>query len=106
MTNEKHAQTMQTEAASPRQWLHGRLRQLLTEDGVLNPTENLMYYGLDSLRLMTLAAELNARGIPVRTEELSRSPRWRTGKRCWTRGNPPLKAPQARRKAVHLLASF
>lgn len=74
MTNEKLAQPSPTEATSPRQWLHGRLRQLLAEDGALNPTENLMYYGLDSLRLMTLAAELNARGIPVRTEELSRSP--------------------------------
>ncbi|WP_052052138.1 phosphopantetheine-binding protein [Chromobacterium haemolyticum] len=74
MTNEKPAKPRQLEAASPRQWLHSRLRQLIAEDGELNPTENLMYYGLDSLRLMTLAAELNARGIPVRTEELSRSP--------------------------------
>lgn len=82
MTNEKAISTTppqadgapQAKAANPRQWLHGRLRQLLAEDGELNPTENLMYYGLDSLRLMTLAAELNARGIPVRTEELSRTP--------------------------------
>lgn len=74
MTNEKTSSTTPPQTASTRQWLHGRLRQLTTEDGALNPTENLMYYGLDSLRLMTLAAELNARGIPVRTEELSRSP--------------------------------
>lgn len=74
MTNEKPAKPSPTEATSPRQWLHDRLRQLIAEDGALNPTENLMYYGLDSLRLMTLAAELNARGIPMRTEELSRSP--------------------------------
>ncbi|MCS3805691.1 bifunctional isochorismate lyase/aryl carrier protein/2,3-dihydroxybenzoate-AMP ligase [Chromobacterium alkanivorans] len=74
MTNEKAISTTPPQAASTRQWLHGRLRQLTAEDGALNPTENLMYYGLDSLRLMTLAAELNARGIPVRTEELSRSP--------------------------------
>ncbi|OWY40945.1 hypothetical protein CEK28_01345 [Xenophilus sp. AP218F] len=74
MTNKKTAKPRQLETASPRQWLHSRLRQLIAEDGELNPTENLMYYGLDSLHLMTLAAELNARGISVRTEELSRSP--------------------------------
>ncbi|NIF18199.1 (2,3-dihydroxybenzoyl)adenylate synthase [Pantoea sp. Cy-639] len=59
---------------STRQWLHTRLVQLLEDGEELDPQENLIFYGLDSLQVMKLATELKARGIEVSFEELASSP--------------------------------
>ncbi|GIZ12523.1 (2,3-dihydroxybenzoyl)adenylate synthase [Pseudomonas sp. NCCP-436] len=57
-----------------REWLAERVRQLVEDGEELDPAENLIFYGLDSLRVMNLAAELKARGIAVSFEELARTP--------------------------------
>lgn len=57
-----------------RDWLLARLGALLEDEGPIDPAESLIYYGLDSLRVMTLAAELKARGIAVSFEELASAP--------------------------------
>lgn len=57
-----------------RTWLQSRLRQLIEDGETLDPQENLIFYGLDSLSVMKLAAELKARGVEVSFEELARSP--------------------------------
>lgn len=57
-----------------RAWLQTRLLKLIDDDGELDPEENLIFYGLDSLQVMRLAAELKERGITVSFEELAQSP--------------------------------
>ncbi|CAK15309.1 (2,3-dihydroxybenzoyl)adenylate synthase [Pseudomonas entomophila] len=57
-----------------RTWLQTRLRQLIEDSEELDPEENLIFYGLDSLQVMKLAAELKARGIEVSFEELASTP--------------------------------
>lgn len=59
---------------STRQWLQARLVQLLEDGDQLDPEENLIFYGLDSLQVMKVAAELKERGIAVSFEELASSP--------------------------------
>jgi bifunctional isochorismate lyase/aryl carrier protein len=57
------------------QWLHVWVRKLVEEeDADLDPDENLIIYGLDSLRIMQLSSELKGRGINVSFEELGRTP--------------------------------
>lgn len=65
-----------TEAAPSlsRDWLIGRVTALIEDEVEVNPDENLIYYGLDSMQVMLLASELKERGIPVRFEELTRIP--------------------------------
>lgn len=57
-----------------RDWLHGRVRQMIEDDSDLDPQESLIFYGLDSLQVMKLAAELKQRGIAVSFEELANAP--------------------------------
>jgi bifunctional isochorismate lyase/aryl carrier protein len=61
-----------------REWLLVRLRQLIEDEGegeeTLDPDENLIYYGLDSLHVMTLAGDLRERGVQVTFEDLARTP--------------------------------
>lgn len=57
-----------------RRWLHTRVQQLVEEDSELDPNENLIVYGLDSLRIMQLSSELKGRGINISFEELGRTP--------------------------------
>lgn len=57
-----------------RQWLQSRLVQLLEDGDELDPEENLIFYGLDSLQVMKLATELKERGIAVSFEELASAP--------------------------------
>lgn len=56
-----------------RQWLEQKIQQLIEEDE-LDPEENLILYGLDSLRIMQFASELKGQGINVSFEELGRNP--------------------------------
>ncbi|MGM0701582.1 MAG: isochorismatase family protein [Pseudomonadota bacterium] len=57
-----------------REWLETRVRQLIDDDDALDPAENLIHYGLDSIQVMTLAAELKKRGIALSFEELVGTP--------------------------------
>ncbi|WP_248750281.1 (2,3-dihydroxybenzoyl)adenylate synthase [Pseudomonas sp. MWU15-20650] len=61
-------------AETTRSWLHTRVLQLIEDGDELDPEENLIFYGLDSLQVMKLAAELKERGIAVSFEELADSP--------------------------------
>lgn len=54
-------------------WLNDWVLRLVEEESV-DPDENLIYYGLDSIQVMNLAAELKARGIEVSFEELACQP--------------------------------
>ena len=55
------------------QWLYDKVQALIEGDGI-DPEENLLIYGFDSLRMMRLASELNQRGIKVTFEELGHDP--------------------------------
>lgn len=57
-----------------RTWLQTRLLQLIEDGEALDPQENLIFYGLDSLQVMRLAAELKERGVAVSFEELASAP--------------------------------
>lgn len=56
-----------------RPWLEQKVQQLIEEDE-LDPEENLILYGLDSLRIMQFSSELKAQGINISFEELGRTP--------------------------------
>jgi len=57
-----------------RQWLHAWVRGFVEDDDELDPDENLIVYGLDSLRIMQLSSELKKRGVTISFEELGRAP--------------------------------
>lgn len=58
-----------------RTWLVSRIRELIrADDEDFNMDENLIHYGLDSLRIMRIAEELGQRGIGVSLEELGHKP--------------------------------
>lgn len=64
----------QPDTQTTRDWLQARVLQLVEEGTELDPEENLIFYGLDSLQVMKLSAELKERGITVSFEELARVP--------------------------------
>jgi aryl carrier-like protein len=55
-------------------WLETHVSTLIEDEGPIDPAESLIYYGLDSLRVMKLAGELKERGITVSFEELAKDP--------------------------------
>lgn len=57
-----------------REWLQKRVLQLIEDGSELDPEENLIFYGLDSLQVMKLAAELKAQGVGISFEELATTP--------------------------------
>lgn len=57
-----------------RAWLEGRVLTLIEEGAQIDPDENLILYGLDSIQVMTLASDLKERGIAVGFDELARVP--------------------------------
>lgn len=57
------------------EWLRARVAELVEDSAEIDPEENLIFYGLDSLQVMKLAAELKQRGVVVSFEELARDPR-------------------------------
>lgn len=63
-----------TSAAPSRDWLEARVLQLIEDETEIDPAENLILYGLDSLQVMKLAAELKDLGISVGFDELARIP--------------------------------
>ncbi|YBV94129.1 isochorismatase (plasmid) [Phyllobacteriaceae bacterium JZ32] len=60
--------------AITREWLQTRVLQLIEDEAELDPDENLIFYGLDSLQVMKLAGELKKRGVTVGFDDLARDP--------------------------------
>lgn len=60
--------------AITREWLQRRVLQLIEDEAELDPDENLIFYGLDSLQVMKLAGELKKRGVTVGFDDLARDP--------------------------------
>ncbi len=60
--------------AASREWLEARVLELVEDETELDPEENLILYGLDSLQVMKLAGELKERGVTVGFDELARVP--------------------------------
>jgi bifunctional isochorismate lyase/aryl carrier protein len=56
------------------EWLKARVLQMVEDESDIDPDENLIFYGLDSLQVMKLAGELKERGVIVGFEELARVP--------------------------------
>ncbi|CUW45656.1 isochorismatase [Brucella vulpis] len=57
-----------------RDWLQKRVLELIEDETELDPQENLILYGLDSLQVMKLSAELKERGVAVGFDDLARVP--------------------------------
>ncbi|KPF46033.1 isochorismatase [Rhizobium sp. AAP43] len=57
-----------------RAWLEARLLQLVEDGSEIDPDENLIFYGLDSLQVMMVAAELKQFDVVVGFDELARVP--------------------------------
>ncbi|POF29064.1 isochorismatase [Roseibium marinum] len=67
--------TGEAAASDPtREWLQARVLELIEDDAELDPEENLIFYGLDSIQVMKLASELKERGVVVGFDELARVP--------------------------------
>jgi len=63
-----------SEATGTREWLKARVLQMVEDESDIDPDENLIFYGLDSLQVMKLAGELKERGVTVGFDELARVP--------------------------------
>lgn len=61
-------------SAPTRDWLETQVLNLIEDDEDFDADENLIYFGLDSLRVMRLANELKKRGVTLSFEELARKP--------------------------------
>lgn len=57
-----------------RAWLEARVQAFVDEDQQVDPDENLIFYGLDSIQVMKLATDLRERGIMVGFDDLARVP--------------------------------
>lgn len=66
--------TKTAQQPASREWLEARVLQLVEDETELDPEENLIFYGLDSLQVMKLASELKERGVTVGFDELARVP--------------------------------
>ncbi|KJZ18685.1 hypothetical protein TW80_14520 [Loktanella sp. S4079] len=66
--------TVTTTEAINFDWLEARVATLIEDEGPIDPGESLIFYGLDSLRVMKLAGELKEHGITVSFEDLAKDP--------------------------------
>lgn len=57
-----------------REWLLARVTQLIDDEENIDPAENLIFYGFDSIRMMTLAGEISARGVSLSFEDMATDP--------------------------------
>lgn len=55
-------------------WLLAQVAGMIEDEEVIDPAENLTLYGVDSISVMRLVAELERRGIPVKFAELAGNP--------------------------------
>lgn len=65
---------MTTTTDLSRDWLAARVQQMIEDDCDIDPTENLVLYGLDSIAVMTFSSELKQQGVEISFEELAREP--------------------------------
>lgn len=56
------------------EWLSARVTAMIEDDCEIEPAENLVLYGLDSIAVMTFSSELKQIGIEASFEELAREP--------------------------------
>ena len=56
------------------EWLAARVQRMIEDDCEIEPAENLVLYGLDSIAVMTFSAELQQMGVEASFEELAREP--------------------------------
>ncbi|KGJ05363.1 Aryl carrier domain-containing protein [Paracoccus halophilus] len=63
-----------TKSQISREWLTAHIRNLIEDDCEIEPAENLVLYGLDSIAVMTFASELKQMGVEASFEELAREP--------------------------------
>ncbi|WP_347267826.1 phosphopantetheine-binding protein [Paracoccus sp. (in: a-proteobacteria)] len=57
-----------------RAWLLARVQAMIEDDCDIDPAENLVLYGLDSIAVMGFSSELKQLGIAAGFEELAREP--------------------------------
>lgn len=56
------------------EWLAARVQQMIEDEGPVDPAENLVLYGLDSIAVMTFSSELQQLGVAASFEDLAREP--------------------------------
>lgn len=56
------------------EWLAARVAAMIEDDCDIEPAENLVLYGLDSIAVMTFSSELKQMGIAASFEELAKDP--------------------------------
>lgn len=56
------------------EWLAARIQTMIEDDCEIEPAENLVLYGLDSIAVMTFSSELKQMGIEASFEELAKEP--------------------------------
>ncbi|WP_313351607.1 phosphopantetheine-binding protein [Paracoccus sp. (in: a-proteobacteria)] len=56
------------------EWLAARVQKMIEDDCEIEPSENLVLYGLDSIAVMTFSSELKQIGVEASFEELAREP--------------------------------
>ena len=56
------------------EWLAARVAAMIEDDCEIEPAENLVLYGLDSIAVMTISSELKQIGVEASFEELAREP--------------------------------
>ncbi|WP_216671157.1 phosphopantetheine-binding protein [Mangrovicoccus sp. HB161399] len=70
---------MTAPAPLTRAWLEARVAALVEDVTEIDPGESLIFYGLDSIRVMEFSAELGQHGVALGFEELATEPtldRW------------------------------
>lgn len=66
---------MDTVTDLDRDWLLARVSEFIdTEEEPVDPDESLIFYGLDSIAVMTIMGVLKDKGVQVSFEELARNP--------------------------------
>lgn len=55
-------------------WLAARVQRMIEDDCDIDPAENLVLYGLDSIAVMTFSSELKQMGVEASFEELANQP--------------------------------
>ncbi|MBX8802558.1 isochorismatase [Ochrobactrum sp. MR28] len=61
-------------SGTSRNWLQERVLQLVEDTNEFDADESLIFYGLDSLKVMKFSAELKERGLDISFEELALDP--------------------------------
>lgn len=55
-------------------WLLTRIQTMIPDEEPIDPDDNLALYGIDSIQVMTLSSEMEARGLPIGFAELAAAP--------------------------------